>query len=187
MRLLFALLAFLATTAAASPLFQFKLDSEHSSANAKVAFMGLANASAQFPQMSGEMKFWPDRPDAFEFHVVADARAITASNGIMRRTLKGPNFFDAERHPWVTFTGNAIQLTSATTGTVTGDLTARGVTRPITLTVKFASPPLLNNGSEPIDFTAATQINRREFGMTAYPLVVGNTVKIAITARMTPG
>ena len=186
MRLLMAPLILLATTAAATPLVRFTLVSQDSTADARVPFMGIANASARFPQMSGEIAFWPDRQEAFDFHIEIDARAIESSSGMMTRTLKGQKFFDVANHPTITFAGTDFRMTSTTEAQVSGELTARGVTRPVALAVTFATPPMQTDGTMPIDFTASTTIDRREFGMKAYPLIVGNIVKIAINARMEP-
>jgi polyisoprenoid-binding protein YceI len=65
-------------------------------------------------------------------------------------------------------------------------VTARGVTRPARLTVTFDVPPASVTGREPIALTATTTIDRRQFGMTAYPLIVGRKVTIRIRARMVP-
>ena len=186
MRSLIALLMFLPTVAAAKPLFHFTLVSDQSNADARVPFMGIAKARVSFPDMSGELSMWPDRPDAFEFHVKVDAKTIRASNQMMTRIIKGRQFFDVQNHPLITFNGTGFKLTSDTTAAVTGDMTARGMTRPVEMTVTFASPPAENDGHSPIDFTASTQINRREFGMNAYPVIVGNIVKILIKAQMRP-
>jgi polyisoprenoid-binding protein YceI len=186
MRVLLAILALFATAAAASPLYRFDLVPEHSRATGKVAFLGIANASVQFPKMKGKLELWPDRPEAFAFDVVVDASALTASNGLMRRTLKGKDFFDVEEYPTFKFIGTSIDLNSDTTAKVTGDLTVRNVTKPVTLAVKFASPPTQSDGTSPIDFTATTRIDRRDFEMTAYQLLVGNKVNISIAAQMAP-
>jgi polyisoprenoid-binding protein YceI len=64
-------------------------------------------------------------------------------------------------------------------------LTARGVTKPASLIVTFDADPVRNAG-KPISFTGTTTIDRRQFGMTPYQLVVGNKVDITLKARMLP-
>ncbi|NBC88230.1 MAG: polyisoprenoid-binding protein, partial [Alphaproteobacteria bacterium] len=66
-----------------------------------------------------------------------------------------------------------------------GVLTARGVSRPQTLTVTFDSPPGETVG-KPISFTGRTTIDRRDYGMKSYQLIVGNEVDIELRARMVP-
>ena len=86
--------------------------------------------------------------------------------------LKGENFFWVDRYPTVRFAGRRMVLTSATQGTVAGELTARGVTRAATLAVRFAEAPQAASG-RPIDLTGTTTIDRKDFGMNAYSLIVG--------------
>ncbi|MEO1648959.1 MAG: YceI family protein, partial [Pseudomonadota bacterium] len=70
--------------------------------------------------------------------------------------------------------------------TLTGQLTARGVTKPATLEVTFDTPPLTAPAGEPITFTATTRIDRREYGMKSYQFIVGNKVTITLSAKMLP-
>ena len=78
-------------------------------------------------------------------------------------------------------------MTGPTTGNIEGQITARGVTRPATLAVTFRDPPGQANGHDPLQLTARTSLNRKDFGMTAYSVVVGKTVAITIDARLMPG
>jgi polyisoprenoid-binding protein YceI len=68
---------------------------------------------------------------------------------------------------------------------VAGDLTARGITRPATLDVTFTADPIAQAG-KPVSFTGTTTIDRRQFGMNSYQLIVGNKVNITLKARMLP-
>jgi polyisoprenoid-binding protein YceI len=61
------------------------------------------------------------------------------------------------------------------------------VTRPAVLAVTFRDPPARVTGRDPVELSARTVIDRREFGMTAYSAIVGKKVTITIQARMTPG
>ena len=82
--------------------------------------------------------------------------------------------------------GREITMTNATQGTVEGDLTVRGVTKPVTLGVTFSKSPAEIAPREAITLTGKTRINRYEFAMTSYRLIVGKHVEIELTARMVP-
>ncbi|MNF11815.1 YceI-like domain protein [compost metagenome] len=69
---------------------------------------------------------------------------------------------------------------------MSGDLTARGVMKPVVLAVTFSTPPARATGRETIDLTGTTTINRRDFGMTAYSFIVGRKVRIIINTRLVP-
>lgn len=187
MRFLVALLALLFAVAANAPALRFQLDGVHSQVTAKVGVMGLATKTARFPKMAGGIQLSPEQLDTINLDVTLDARELIANDETTTKQLRGPKFFDVERHPSVRFAGQRMTMTSPTTAKVEGTITARGVTRRTRLTVTFAQPPAKATGREPIALTATGTIDRREFGMTSYSLFVGKKVTITIRARMVPG
>ena len=179
-----ASLALLAAAPASAPR-HYLIDPSASEVAAKVAFFGLSSKTARFPRLSGSLAFDPAEREAINLDVEIDARTLTAPDTVTLGRLKSARFFWVERYPTVRFAGRRMVLTSATQGTVAGHLTARGVTRPATLAVRFAEPPL-GTSSHPIELIGTTTIDRRAFGMTAYSLVVGRKVGITIRARLVP-
>jgi polyisoprenoid-binding protein YceI len=178
---------FLLLIGASSPIYRYALEEAGSNVRAKVSFFGLASKTAQFPRVSGRISLTPDDLNAIDLDVTVDARALVSSDTTTTGRLKGPKFFDVENHPIVRFAGRRMVMTGAQSATLAGEITARGVTRPAQLAVNFAQPPARANGREPITLTAQTTIDRREFGMTSYSVIVGRKVTITITARMVPG
>jgi polyisoprenoid-binding protein YceI len=164
-----ALAPILLLVAAPSPTLDYRVDSGASDVDAKVAFLGLGRRTASFPAVSGKVTLSPAAMERIDLAVRIDARQLKASDQLTTDRLKGRNFFDVANHPAISFTGKALTMTGPTTGTVKGDLTARGVTKPVTLAV-----------------TGTTTINRRDFGMTAYSLIVGKQVAITIRTRLVP-
>ena len=178
---------FLLLVGATSPTHHYALEEAGSNVRAKVSFFGLASKTAHFPRIAGRIVLTPDALDSIELDVTVDARALVSSDTVTTGRLKGPKFFDVENYPTVRFAGRRMVMTGAQTATVAGEITARGVTRPAQLAVSFAQPPVHANGREPITLTARTTIDRREFGMNSYNMIVGRKVAITITARMVPG
>lgn len=186
MRVVFAAVLLLAT-AAATPAYRYRLDESGSNVSARVAFFGLASKTAHFPKVSGGIALSPDRLEEIDLYVTLDARALTAGDSVTLGRLRGEKFFDVAHYPVVQFSGQHMTMTGPVTATVTGEITARGVTRPAVLAVSFAHPPASATGREPINLSARTVIDRRAFGMTAYKVIVGRNVTITINARMVPG
>lgn len=171
----------------ASPAYRYSLEESASSVRAKVSFFGLSSKTASFPRISGQITLTPERLDAIDLDVTADARALVASDNVTTERLKGEKFFDVDHHPTVRFVGQQMAMTGDRTASVDGEITARGVTRPARLAVTFARPPVEATGRDPIGLSATTMIDRRDFGMTAYSFIVGRKVSITIKARMMPG
>jgi polyisoprenoid-binding protein YceI len=180
-------LPFLLLIGAAAPTYRYALEETGSNVRAKVSFFGLSSKTARFPRISGRIALAPNALDTIDLDVAVDARALVSNDATTTSRLKGMNFFDVEHHPTVRFTGRRMVMTGAQTATVAGEITARGVTRPALLAVSFAQPPARASGREPITLTAQTTIDRRDFGMTSYSMIVGRKVTITITARMVPG
>lgn len=185
---LFAGMAALLLIGAAPPAtLGYRVDPGGSDVAAKVAFLGIGSRTANFPAVTGAVTLSPAAMDRIDLAVRIDARQLTASDQLTTDRLKGKNFFDVAAHPTISFRGKALTMTSATTGSVAGDLTARGVTKPVTLAVTFSAPPARATGRDAIGLTGTTTINRRDFGMTAYSLIVGKRVAITIRTRLVPG
>lgn len=164
----------------------YTLDAEESDVSARVRFFGISSKTARFPRMEGAVTIVPGAPQDAMIDVTFDAIAIEASDETTRRRLRGERFFWVERYPTIRFVGRSLDLETPTSGTVTGELTARGVTNTETLEVTFTSDPQTALPGTAVDFTGKMEIDRRNYGMRSYQLVVGNKVKIELNARMVP-
>lgn len=170
----------------AAPAHRYTIDAGESEVSARVAFLGFGSKTARFPKVSGGITLPRDDPQRIDLVVRLDATALTAPDGVTLARLKGPKFFDVTRHPTILFSGRKMQMTGDREAQISGEITARGVTRPATLSVRFNAPPLRVDGGTPLTLNAETVIDRREFGMTAYPLIVGRKVRIRIRAALIP-
>lgn len=188
LRLLIALAALfglLQPAAGAAGDLRYVIDKAASHVDAKVAFLGIASKTAKFPDMSGTFNLSFANMQALDMVVDIDARTLTTGDA-QTKTLRGRSFFDVARYPTLRFVGRKLNMTSELAATVEGDITARGVTRPIRMNVTFSVPPLSTGGTQPISIVGTSVIDRRQFGMTAYPWIIGAMVKVTIRARMVP-
>lgn len=184
MRLSRALLALLLV--AAAPPRHYTIDPAASEVTAKVAFFGLASKTARLPKVAGGITLSPNDPRQIDLTVKIDAAALTAPDSVTLARLKGPKFFDVARYPTILFVGRTMTMTGERSAQIAGHITARGVARPATLAVRFTAPPLSAGTQTPLALDGETVIDRREFGMTAYPLIVGRNVRIRIRATLVP-
>ncbi|WP_176484591.1 YceI family protein [Sphingomonas spermidinifaciens] len=162
---------------------RYAVDPARSTVNATVGFFGIGSKTARFPRVDGAVTVGEG---GVRLDVRLDAAALKASDGVTERRLKGENFFDVGRYPVVSFAGAGLKPTGPAAGTIQGNLTARGVTRPVTLEVRFSRPVAALGSGERFHVSAKTEIDRRDFGMTAYPVVVGRRVRIVIEADLQP-
>ena len=183
--ILAALLAMLQPAQGAAGDLRYVIDKSASRVDAKVAFLGIASKTAKFPDMSGTFNLSFADLEALDMVVDIDARTLTTGDS-QTKTLKGKSFFDVARHPTVRFVGKRLKMTGDKTADVEGLITARGITRPIQLKVTFSVPPFSTGGTQPISIVGTGVIDRRQFGMTAYPIIIGAMVNVTIRARMVP-
>lgn len=180
-----AVLTLVQPAAALAGDLRYVIDRSASRVDAKVPFLGIASKTAHFPDMSGTFNLSFANLEALDMVVDIDARTLTTGDS-QAKTLKGKNFFDVANHPTVRFVGRHLKMTGDKTAEVEGDITARGITRPIKLNVTFSVPPFSTGGTQPISIVGTGVIDRRQFGMTAFPWIIGAMVNVTIRARMVP-
>ena len=98
---------------------------------------------------------------------------------------RSPAWLNADAHPQITFTSTSVTRTGDQTGTVTGDLTFLGQTKPVTLNVTYngvANAPWFGE-RDLIGFNATTTLTRSEWGMTTFLPLVGDEVTIAFSGE----
>ena len=104
-------------------------------------------------------------------------------NAKLKEELDGDQWLDAAKYPDITFKSTKVAKTGADTAKVTGEFTLHGVTKPLTLNVKFNGA-----GTNPLDktytsgFEATGMIKRSDYGVKTYVPLIGDDVDIMISA-----
>ena len=115
--------------------------------------------------------------------VTVHTRSVQMLDSQQTAMMKDSDFFDVEKFPEMTFRSTAVERTGETTLKVTGNVTLRGITRPMVLAVSVTDrKPDAPAGARYARFRAEGSIKRSEFGMTKFVDVVGDTVDITIRA-----
>ena len=175
-------LAATAVPAAAAPE-RYRIDPEHLSIGFLVEHIGYAKVLGMFLEGEGGYTFDPEARTLSDLQVTIDADSVFTDHDDRDDHLRGDDFLETDDHPDITFVGTGATPTGERTGTVTGDLTIRGVTQPVTLDVvwnKSAEYPF--GGNYVMGISARTTIQRSDFGMT-YALDngwVGDDVEVII-------
>ncbi len=141
--------------------------------------------------LQAELQFDPEAPETMQVTARVDmASAITLDGATaydFDAIVKAPELLDAAAHPQAVFTSTAVRLTGEREAEVTGDLTFRGVTKPITLRVRYnggyGGHPMDPGGAR-IGFSAEGSLMRSDFGMTAGIPAPGTTLGVADEVRL---
>lgn len=178
-----ALLALgLATTGQSAPV-AYQMDA----ANSTVAFetdFGPDKITGAIPLTMADLKLDFDNVANCSVDVALDVTGATASFPFAAQALKGPKVLAAKDHPRMTFHSTSVTR-NGDAADVTGALTIRGVTKTVTLTAQLFRPA----GSAATDLDHLTvklsgRVNRSDFGATGWADMVGDEVRILITARI---
>jgi polyisoprenoid-binding protein YceI len=178
-----AIAATLPTPAQASPQ-RYVIDPSHMAIAFLVSHVGYAKTLGQFTKAEGSFVFDDEKPSVSDIVVRIDAASVDTQHQARDEHLRKEDFLWVEKHPEITFRGTASQQTGPRTGKITGDLTIRGVTRPVTLDVSWNKSGQYPFGDKhwAAGFSARTTIKRSDFGMT-YALtggLVGDEVDIIL-------
>jgi polyisoprenoid-binding protein YceI len=148
---------------------KWNLDPNHSSAIFEVRHMMVTWIIGRFNKMSGTLQFDPFHVAKSSVDVEIDASSICTGNDQRDDDLKSANYLDAKQFPTITFRSKRTEPAGLDHCKVEGDLFIHGVTRTISLDVRYAGPSHYNNGQRRLTtfgFRATTEINREDFGIT---------------------
>jgi polyisoprenoid-binding protein YceI len=167
----------------------WKLDPYHTQVEFSVKHLGMMTVRGHFAEVTASGDIRPDAPEQSSVEVTISTASIRTHNDQRDNDLRSSNFLEAEKYPTMTFKSTRIQSTGTDRYDMTGDLTIKGNTKPVTLHVvrygEFNDP----NMGHRIGYAAEGTINRKDFGMTFEMMldnrfVVGNDVNINIEGEL---
>lgn len=174
-----AILMSAAFGAIAAPV-TYTIDPTHTTATYSVNHLGLSLQQGTFSEVSGRLVV-DEAAGTGKVEVVVPTASLNSHFAKRDEHLKGPDFFDVARYPEMRFAADKVVFRQGKPERVEGQLTLRGVTRPLTLTVtraaRLANPM---SGVETWGVNAEGRLKRSEFGMDKYLPGVGDEVTLAI-------
>jgi len=188
MRTLTAILAVaaLVALATAAGAATYDIDASHSSVSFKVRHMGIANVKGFFNDFAGTFEFDPANPTAGKAEATIQIASVDTDDQKRDDHLRSADFFDVATHPTMTFRSTGVTKGADGTLKLAGELTLRGVTRPVVLDVELLGTVKDPWGNDRAGFSATGKINRKDFGVSwnktldAGGLVVGDDVTIML-------
>jgi polyisoprenoid-binding protein YceI len=172
-------------TAADIPAGHYALDKRHASLIVRVLHMGVSLYTVRFDTLDASLDYDPAHPEAAKVEASVDPASLDV-NADYSKTF-AEEFLSASKFPQITFVSTAMSKTGDAAGTMTGDLTLMGVTKPVTFNVTLVGTghevlplPL---GQRAAGFEATATIKRSDFGSTYLNNLVGDEVQIQIEAE----
>lgn len=166
-------------------------DPVHSELAFKVRHMGVGKAGGTFALTDASLAFGDDGIAGGSVTAVADAASVETKNDARNQHVRSADFLDAENFPTIEFRSNGVREFDGETFLLDGDLTIRGITKPVTLNAEFIGAGVDAYGNDRAGFAATTSINRKDFGVNFSAVfgvsnsVVSDKVDLSIEAEFT--
>lgn len=175
-------IASLAGSAVAAPQ-TFNIDPTHTAPRFEYSHFGYSTQVHRFDKTSGKIVLDREARTA-SVEVSIDAKSVNTGYALFNEHIQGEDFFFTEKYPTITFKSTKVKFEGDKPVAVEGDLTIKGVTKPVTLTVtsfQEMSHPMLKKNA--IGANAVTRIERSAFGMGKYAPHVSDEVTLSINVE----
>lgn len=190
-----SLLLSLTVLALAAPSFAdtstWAIDTDHSNAQFKVQHMMISYVRGNLPEVTGTVQLDEQDMSKSMVEVTIAAASLDTNHAKRDAHLKSADFLDVEKYPTLTYKSKQVSAGADNTLKVLGDLTIRGVTKEVELTVYGPTPDMKDPwGNIRRGAQAATKINRKDFGLVwnkaleTGGVVVGDDVEINIEIEL---
>ena len=151
-------------------------DPLHTQVEFSAKHFGMMTVRGNFSEVTVTGDVYPDQPERSTVEVSIRTVSIRTHNEQRDNDLRSSYFLEADKYPTITFKSTKIEAKGPDKGTLTGDLTIKGITKPVTLNVvkygEFNDPQMGHR----IGYAAETKINRKDFGMNFDAMVNGKFV-----------
>jgi polyisoprenoid-binding protein YceI len=167
---------------------EYTVDPAHSSVEFIGRHLMITKVRGRFPEVSGTITI-DEIPERSHVEVEIEVASVDTGNAQRDEHLRSPDFFHAERHPTIGFRSTKVEPGKAGLWNVTGDLTVREVTRPVTLQAEFEGANASPMGDQRIAFSASTEVDREDWGLTwnvaleTGGVLVGKKVRIELNVQ----
>ena len=161
----------------------FTVEPYHTRVQFGVSHVGFSTFYGDFSGVSGTLELDPKNIATSKVNISIPAASVLTTVAQLNDELKGNNWLDAKQFPEITFVSTKVKKTGARTAEITGNLSLHGVTKPVTLEATFNAA-----GVNPLDqsytagFDATASLRRSDFGVKTYVPMIGDEVKIHISA-----
>jgi polyisoprenoid-binding protein YceI len=161
----------------------------HTQVEFSAKHFGMMTVRGHFQEVATSGHIDPSTPEASSIEVTINVASLTTNNPQRDNDLRSSYFLELDKHPIITFRSTRIEPAGQAQYTLSGDLTIKGITKPVTLNVQRygeINDPMMGHR---VSFGGEGQINRKDFGMefdmlADNRLVVSHEIKIFIEAEV---
>lgn len=168
----------------------WSIDKAHSEINFAIQHMMITKVRGQFEKFNGKINFNERSPESTTVAIEIEIDSINTREAKRDAHLRSADFFDVDDYPIMSFISKQVEKTGNNTARLTGDLTIREITRPVTLDVEHTGVVVNPYGKTVAGFSARTKINRKEWelnwnvALEAGGWLVGEEVEINIELQL---
>jgi polyisoprenoid-binding protein YceI len=159
----------------------YKIDPVHSQAHFTVTHLGVSRFTGRFDSVKGEIVV-DGAGDANKVKAEIDVASVNTNSADRDKHLRSPDFFNAAQFPKMTFESSKVSLLEGGDGSMSGNLTLHGVTKPVTFKLKHIGAAKDPWGGYRSGYVASTTIKRSDFGMK-FSGGTGDDVDVALSVE----
>ena len=155
---------------------RWQFDPYHTQVEFAAKHLGMMTVRGNFTELTATGYIDPDHPEASSVEVTIQTASLRTHNSQRDNDLRSSNFLEVDKYPTITFKSTKIEQTGHDRYTMTGDLTIKGNTLPVTLkVVKYGefNDPMMGHR---IGYSAEGRINRKDFGLTFNMMLDGRWI-----------
>jgi polyisoprenoid-binding protein YceI len=158
-------------------------NADHTFARFSYDHLGFSTQESRFDKVTGTVTFDPAAKTG-AVDIVIDTKSVNTGSEKFNGNIQGPEFFDSSQFPTATFKSTSVKFDGDRPVSIVGELTLKGITKPVTLTVTSFKHALNMMKKDSIGANATTVISRSDYQMVKYVPLIGDdvTVTIAIEA-----
>jgi polyisoprenoid-binding protein YceI len=143
----------------------YAIDPTHSRIGFVARHAMVTKVRGSFNEFEGSGSFNAENPAGSHLQLTIQAASIDTRNADRDGHLKSNDFFDMETYPEITFASTAVEQSDDSNYRVTGDLTIKGVTKPVTVDFEYTGTAVDPYGNTRVGFEGTTTVNRKDWGM----------------------
>ncbi|PNK61785.1 polyisoprenoid-binding protein [Psychrobacter sp. FDAARGOS_221] len=171
---------------AAPPPQKWKLDKSKTKVNFSVSYLKNSTVQGKFNEIDGDIRFDENNPQNTKVNFVVQTESLDTDLKARDYFIRRKELLNTKQYPTLKFVSSNINLASSRSGTLSGNFTALGQSKPLTVKVTLTDAVNSATNQPVLKFKATGQVNRHHYGVTAFPKIFGTNIPIVITGELVP-